>query len=370
MIRVLQVMGCMNRRGAETFIMNVYRKIDKTKVQFDFLVYEDQKQDYEDEILSLGGRVIHANCQTGIKGIKSISIIKRVINEYGPYKVIHAQTLFNICYAMLASKSFPKMLRISHSHNTKNRVATSAPVKLYEWFSSRIIRKYTQVMCACGEDAGVFLFGEKFKSNGIILKNGIDLNIFCYKDSNACDTIIKEYDLKDILVIGSVARFYAVKNHVFMVKVAQSLKQRGIKFKMLLVGDGELKSTIEALIIDHNLQNEVICTGQRSDINNLMHVFDAFLMPSYFEGNPVTLVEAQAAGTPCVITDNITDEIDMGLGLILKCSLADDPEKWADTLLEARKCRVSDTKQIKDKIALKGYDAQATADKLLDIYLR
>jgi len=362
-------MGCMNRRGAETFIMNVYRKIDRTQVQFDFLVYEEQKQDFEDEILSLGGRVIHKTCPSGIMGFKSIRIIKDVLRDYGPYKAIHAQTLFNICYAMLASLYFPPILRISHSHNTKNRVEVSFSVKCYEWFSMRIIRKYTQIMCACGKEAGEFLFGSKFKENGIILYNGIDLDLFCNKNINECNFIRHQYDLDGTLVIGSVARFYQVKNHEYMIKIAASLKAKGIKFKMLLVGEGELKESIIKQINDNNLKNEVICTGLRSDIQNLMHIFDVFLMPSYFEGNPVTLVEAQATGLPCVITDNITDNMDMGLGLIHKCKLSDSPEIWADAILESKTKRVFEPYIIRTAIRKKGYDAQDTADKLLNIYL-
>ena len=362
-------MGCMNRRGAETFIMNIYRKIDRTQVQFDFLVYEDQKQDYEDEIISLGGRVIHRPCQSGIMGIKSISIIKKVINEYGPYSVIHAQTLFNICYAMLAALSYPKMLRISHSHCTQNRVSPNILVRCYEWASLKIIRKYTQVMCACGEEAGEFLFGSEFKERGIVLSNGIDLGQFCNKDEAKCNEILKKLELENYLVIGSVARFFQVKNHEFMVKIACVLRSKGVKFKMLLVGEGELKEDIQKQINDCGLQNEVICLGVRSDISDLMHVFDVFLMPSYFEGNPVTLVEAQAAGLPCVITDNITENIDMGLQLINRCSLSDTPEAWAETILKASNSRVTDVKKIANNIRHKGYEAQSTADQLLNIYL-
>ena len=370
MIRVLQVMGGMNRRGAETFIMNVYRKIDRSKVQFDFLVYSNEKQDYEDEIESLGGRVIHMPCPTGIKGYKSVSLIRKVIRQYGPYKAIHAQTLFNICYSLLAAKSFPEIVRISHSHSTNNTLVSSLPQRAYEWASAKIIRHYTQIMVACGEEAGVFLFGDKFKQDGIVLNNGIDLDSHTVINENACNKIKRQYDLEGKLTIGSVARFFDVKNHTFMVQIAEVLKKNRTPFKLLFVGNGDLTEIIQKQVDDADLHDDVILTGLRSDIKDLMFTFDVFLMPSHFEGNPVTLVEAQATGLPCVITNVITDKMDMGLGLIKKCSLKETPDKWAEIIVKTAKCRCNDEQKIRKQISLCGYDAQATAQKLLNIYLK
>lgn len=368
MIRILQVMGGMNRRGAESFIMNIYRKIDRTHVQFDFLVYTNEKQDFEDEITTLGGRVIHMPCSSGIGALRSIPQIKRIIRTYGPYKAIHAHTLYNICYSMLAARSVPEMLRISHSHSTKNRLTAGFFQRAYEWMSRSIIRHYTQVMVACGENAGEFLFGSKFRKEGIILKNGVDLDKHCSHNENAIAAIKGAYGLTDKLVIGSVAHFYEIKNHVFMVEIAKALKSNGTKFKMLFIGRGGLIEKIRKNVIDCDLQNEVIFLGTRTDINDLMYCFDVFLMPSHFEGNPVTLVEAQAAGLPCVITNSITDEMDMGLGLIHKCSLSSSASQWTDTIVEAAKHRCMDENEIRKRIAACGYDAQITADQMQQLY--
>lgn len=370
MYRVLQVIGGMNRRGAETFIMNVYRKIDKTKVQFDFLVYSNEKQDFEDEIFSLGGRVIHMPCNVGFKSFLSVPKIKKVIRQYGPYKAIHVQTLLNSAWALLAAKNFPNMLRVTHSHCTHNAVNPNNIQRLYEKLALRIIRKYTQVMLACGEEAGAYLFGKKIKKSGIVMNNGIDLDIHTVKDMNAVVAIRKQYALDGKLVIGNVARFNEVKNHTFMIQIAIALKQKNVPFKMLLVGNGNLQYTIEKQIQDLNLSNEVVCTGLRSDIKDIMFAFDIFLMPSFFEGNPVTLVEAQAAGLPCVITDVITDKMDMGLGLIHRCSLKDTPSVWADAIIEASEHRVYVEQVIRQQLNQHGYDSQATADKLLMIFER
>ena len=370
MVRVLQVMGGMNRRGAETFIMNIYRKIDRTKVQFDFLVYTDEKQDYEDEIVRLGGRVIHMSCETGIKAFLSIPKFKRVISENGPYKIIHIQTLLNSVWPLLALPKNCSTVRMVHSHNTRNKVLMSGIESLYEKFSKNIIQSRTQIMVACGKGAGEYLFGEKFHNGGIVLNNGIDMDIHAVRNEHAVASIRKEYDLNDKLVIGSVARFNEVKNHPFMVKIAKALKDQGIDFRMLFVGNGDGENAIRQFVQENDIEQEIIFTGLRSDIPDLMFTFDVFLMPSHFEGNPVTLVEAQAAGLPCVITDNISKEMDMGLGLIKRCSLSDSADVWAEAILSISNNRCTNETLIRQKISSCGFDAQATADQLLSIYLK
>ena len=368
MIRVLQVMGGMNRRGAETFIMNIYRKIDRTKVQFDFLVYTDDKQDYEDEIVSLGGRVIHMPCETGIKAILSISKFKQVMSENGPYQIIHIQTLLNSMWPLLALPKSSSVVRIVHSHNTHNKSIMSGVQFLYEKMAKHVIRTRTQVMLACGVEAGEYLFGEKFCNEGIVLNNGIDLDIHAVCNKHAVAAIREKYDLNGKLVIGNVARFNEVKNHPFMVKIAQSLKKIGVPFRMLFVGNGDGEGVIRQLVKENDLEQEIIFTGLRSDISDLMFTFDVFLMPSHFEGNPVTLVEAQAAGLPCVISDVITEKMDMGLGLINKRSLQDAPTAWADAIICVSKSRCNDVDKIREQFRICGYDAQTTADKLISIY--
>lgn len=368
MIRVLQVMGGMNRRGAESFIMNVYRKIDRARVQFDFLVYTDEKQDFEEEIESLGGRVIHMPCETGVKAFLSIPKFRRIIQKMGPYKVIHIQTLLNSAWPLLAVPKGCGVVRMVHSHNTHNKPIMSGVERLYEIFAKYIIRTHTQVMAACGEEAGVYLFGQKFRKGGIVINNGIDLDIHAVRNENAVDAIRKEYCLYGQLVIGSVARFNEVKNHPFMVQIAKVLKDKGYAFRMLFVGNGDGEKGIRQLVHDNDLDREIIFTGLRSDISDLMFTFDVFLMPSHFEGNPVTLAEAQAAGLPCVISNVITDKMDMNLGLINKCSLKDAPSVWADTIIKASKNRCNDVGKIRERFCICGYDAQTTANKLISIY--
>lgn len=365
MKRVLQVTGGMNRAGAETMLMNVYRAIDRSGLQFDFLVYTDKKQDYENEIISLGGRVIHI---TEMNPINAAYKIWEVIKNYGPYIAVHAHTLHNNAFVMLAARHNKRILRISHSHNTQNNVNTSIAKKMYEKITKIIIRKYSQVWLACGEEAGEYLFGSEFQERGKVVNNGVNLSLFNHRDVR-CDLLVKELDLEGKLVIGSIARLAEVKNHVFMLEIARAMKEKQIPFKMILVGQGELKEQIQEKINEYKLDADVTLTGVRSDIPDLLQVFGVFLMPSLFEGNPVTLIEAQASGLPCVISDVITDKIDMGLDLISRCSLKDPAEKWCEQIIESAKMRCTDYDTIALKFIERKYDSNTVAQILTGFYL-
>ncbi len=364
MERVLQVTGGMNRAGAETMLMNAYRKIDRNKLQFDFLVYTDKKQDFEDEILELGGRVIHI---TGCKFYNYIIKINEVINKYGPYIAVHAHNLHNNAFIMLAAKKHKEILRISHSHNTTYGISNTLLTKFYIWITKKIIKKYSQVWCACGEEAGEYLFGKEFKKRGIVINNGIDLSEYNHR-SVECEKIVQKYNLKDNLVIGAIGRLMKVKNQSFMIKIAKKLKDMDIKFKMLIVGEGVMRVELENEIDRLNLNEDVLLLGLRSDISNLLQIFDVFIMPSYFEGNPVALVEAQASGLPCVVSDTITDKMDMGLELITRCSLNDNIDYWCDKLINSKCKRINDYKIIEEAFKKNLYDSISTARILYNIY--
>lgn len=156
----------MNRAGAETMIMNIYRHIDRSKLQFDFVVYSDEKQDYEDEIIQLGGSVIHIPIKRGIAMVKSIEAIRKILKTNGPYCAIHAATLFNSAYAMLASLFIPNLVRVVHSHSTSNKPKNSILDNLYESLSRLIIILVGQKFLACGEEAGKFLLGRDSHKRG------------------------------------------------------------------------------------------------------------------------------------------------------------------------------------------------------------
>jgi glycosyltransferase EpsF len=371
MKRILHVIGGMNRAGAETMIMNIYRAVDKTKFQFDFLVYSDAKQDYEDEIVALGGRVIHMPMAAGTLGLlKSVKKIRCILKSYGPYCAVHAATLHNSAFALIAAIGIKHCKKIVHSHSTQNVLNPNLITKLYNFITKKIIRTLGQEFIACGEEAGIYLFGEKlFKRSGVVINNSVDIDSF-YDVSHSNITQTKsEFGITNELVIGSVARFVEVKNHERMLKIAAELKRKNVRFKMLLIGRGDLEADMRKLSSDLGLDNVVLFLGVRSDIPLLMHVMDVFLMPSHFEGNPVTLIEAQTACLPSVISDIITPKIDLGLNLISRVSLADSDAVWADAIIRIKR-PVIDKTQLIDTLSKAGYELNANVKRLCDLYVK
>lgn len=370
MKRVLHIVGGMNRAGAETMIMNIFRVIDKTLFQFDFLVFNNDKQDYEDEIVKLGGRVIHMSVREGVAGgLKSIYNIRKIIKDYGPYCAIHAATLHNSAFALLASAGIKNLKRIVHSHNTYNTLNPALFKRIYNSVTKWIIRCMSDECIACGQEAGEYLFGkELFNRKGIVLNNSIDVDRFYDASPDSVVKLKTEFDIKDDeLVIGSIARICHVKNHRRMIETAFDLKKRGVPFKMIFVGRGDLEEELKDLAQKLDLEQNIIFAGVRSDIPVLMHTFDVFLMPSFFEGNPVTLIEAQASGLPAVISNVITEKIDLGLGLINRVSLEADNSCWVEKILSVRKATIpKDT--IKHSLSANGYDLNSNANLLCNLY--
>lgn len=370
MKKVLQVTAGMNRAGAETMIMNIYRHIDRSKLQFDFVVYSDEKQDYEDEIIQLGGSVIHIPIKRGVAMVKSIAAIRKILKTNGPYCAIHAATLFNSAYAMLASLFIPNLVRVVHSHNTRNTLKNSVLNRVYEFLSRLIITSIGQKFIACGEEAGKFLFGKKFTQKGLVLNNAIDVDLFYNTNEDAVARLRVELGISNsILVIGNVARLEEVKNHVKMIEIARQMKSRQIEFKMLFIGRGDLESKIREEIKRYGLEKEVLLLGIRSDVPDLLHTMDVLLMPSYFEGNPVSLIEAQAASVPCVISDIITDKIDMGIQLVSKVALGANADKWTDHILKVSKSAKPSKEQVVEGLRKHGYAINETTKLLTDIYM-
>ena len=364
MKRVLQIIDGMNRAGAETMLMNIYRTIDHSQVQFDFVIYRKERQDYEDEIEALGGRVLRISAKNPVRMTYEI---RKILKSEGPYIAIHSHTLLNNAFAMLAALGL-NVVRISHSHNTQSVVNESIIYRVYESITKLLIRIFSQKWLACGELAGYYLFGKAFVKRGKIINNSVDSKRFAEVNFDAVSAIREQYGLKEKLVIGNIGRLELVKNHAWQIEIAKVLKAQNVDFKMLFIGRGSLDNELCETIKKNGLQEQVLLLGVRSDIPELLHAMDVFLMPSYFEGNPVTLVESQAAGTPCVIADHITDEIDLHIGLCSRCSLNDNATVWAHECMEAKNKRIDDFDIIYNALCERGYNLKINTKTLLSEY--
>lgn len=360
-IRILHVFGRLNRGGAETMIMNLYRNMDRSKVQFDFVVHTDEECAYDSEIESLGGIIHHVPKYTGINHFQYKKVWRNFLKEHSCYKIIHSHVRSTASiYLRIAKKR--GLHTISHSHNTSSGKGVASMAKNIMQYQIRFI---ADNLFACSKGAGDWLFGKK--RNYIVLKNAIDTREFRFNEEMRQ---IKRDELKvqGKFVIGHVGRFDAQKNHDFLIDIFNAIHLKDEKAVLVLIGDGLLKKNVEEKINGYQLNNNVILTGVRTDIAELLQAMDVFLFPSLFEGLPVTLIEAQATGLPCVISDRITNEIVIEEELITFVSLKDAVEIWEDEVLKNKSIEVRKDMQIEIKNS--GYDIQTTAKWLQAFYLK
>ena len=368
--RVLHVLSGMNRGGAETMVMNLYRKMDRSKVQFDFLTYRNDPCAYDEEILSLGGRLFYVPSIGQSNPLTFVKNVRNTIKENGPFSAVHAHTDFQTGFIALAARLAGVQVRVCHSHNTSWKTGFNWKDRLQLMVFRRLILAYATELCACGEDAGRFLFGRSNmeRKRVHLLPNGIDLDLFSPAGQAADDEKKARGIASDRLIIGHVARFHEVKNHAFLLKLAVRLKKRGVRFQMVLAGDGPLREQMEEEARRLNLLSDVLFLGTEEHIHELMRTFDVFVMPSLYEGLPVVLVEAQASGLPCIISDTITEKVDTGLGLVKRVSLSKPMDIWAETIVRAAAAGRPKRELVKDTLAKLGYDARRNVGALMNLY--
>lgn len=304
-IIVAQVMGKWLGNGVESVIMNYYRHLDHSKVQFDFICDEDSTRIPYDEIKKLGGRVFLVPKYQNLP--KYLKALEKLFKE-NQYRIVHANLSTLSVFPLYVAKKVGVPIRIAHSHSTSN------PKEWKRNLIKNILRpfskRYATDYFACSELAGRYLFGNKAFDQGKvkIIHNAIDIEKFKF-DEVARKKLRKEFGIKDsTIVIGHVGRFVQTKNHTFLVDVFKKYHEKKPDSKLLLIGIGPLENQIKDKIRKLDLVDSVIFLGQRDDINKLYSVMDIFCLPSLYEGLPVVGVESQAAGLPIIFSNGVSHE--------------------------------------------------------------
>lgn len=361
-LRVLHVVVNMNRGGAETLIMNLYRNIDTEKVQFDFLTCKEGV--FDAEILAMGGKLhrIPYVTDTGHKGYQRD--LKGFFTANPEYKIVHSHMDKMSGLVLGAAKKAGVPVRIAHSHNTESEGGILT--KVYKWYAGNLINLHATDYYACSEAAARWLFKGKSKK-AFIMKNGIETDKFqfCQKTRKSIrDELMLD---KATFVIGHVGRFSPQKNHLYLIDVFASINQNIPDSVLLLAGDGPLKRKLKKKVEELKLDSKVMFLGVREDINKLLQAFDVFAFPSIHEGLPVTLVEAQGAGLPCFISKAITKEVNMGVGLVKHLSIK-DKASWIESIIGLRSNNQSRIIP-EDTLLKRGYDIRKTAEVIQSNYL-
>ena len=331
-IRVAQIMGKWLGGGVEAVVMNYYRHIDRTKIQFDFICDDDSTNIPYEEIESMGGKIILIPPYQ--KFFKYHKKLKRVLSE-GNYRIVHSHINTLSVFSLFVAKGANVPVRIAHSHSTTNKKEKKKNLM------KQVLRPFsklfaTHYMC-CSELAGRWLFGnrEYDKENVYLLNNAIDLDKFKY-DQEVRKEVRQELNINEnTLVIGHIGRFVDQKNHSFLIDIFKEVYKKNNDSILLLAGQGPKVEEIKEKVRAYNLQDNVVFLGQRSDANRLYQAFEVFLLPSLYEGLPVVGVEAQATGLLCLLSNDMTQETKV-LDTTVFLSI-DDEKEWANLLLNRYK---------------------------------
>lgn len=367
--RVLHVVGAMNRGGTETMLMNLYRNIDRDKVQFDFISFSEEEAHYDKEIENMGGKIIKLPKPSMLKPNKAISDISNTIKENGPYEVVHAHTLFNSGFAVKAAKKSHIKVRVTHAHTTLDN-ESSLIRKIYTKYMRNIINKNSTNLLACSNEAGKYLFGKDIlnKSNYTFFSNLIDYKSILNTKYEDIEKFKNDNDLNNKLVIGHVGTLKTSKNQKFLIEITHFLVNQNYNVKLLLVGDGSMRDELESLVNEYGIEENVIFTGVREDVDVILHSMDIFVFPSIYEGLGLVLLEAQAAGLPCLVSEAIQPEADLKMGLVEKLNLRDSIEAWSNKIIEMYDSKKIDKKTIRNAFDSSDYSTEKCINKLMDIY--
>ena len=367
-IRVLNLFTIMNRGGAETMVMNYYRSIDRTKVQFDFMVHRKEKGAYDDEIEALGGRIYRMSPIFPTKFGKYKKELKQFFDEHPEYQIVHSHMSELGYFAFKEARAHGVKCLICHAHNAPNFKSETVSEKIKDvmrWNFKHKIRPYTDHMFVCGMDAGKWLFGRRNRKKFIMMNNAVDAENFRW-DSTRAKHLRRKWKLDGKFVICNIGRFNTQKNHSFIIDIFNLIRRYNPNAVLLLAGDGDLMERTKMKVENLELTDCVQFLGVRPDINDILLVSDVFLFPSLYEGLPVTLVEAQASGIKCVISDTVPEDclITKNIDVV---PLSETTGVWADAVL-----KYADGYRRKDTcgtVAEKGFDIRENAAWLEEFYI-
>lgn len=358
-VRVLHVVTTMNRGGLETMLMNYYRHIDRQEVQFDFLEHRDAKSDYDQEILSLGGKIYR------LPKLNPFSIsyywkLNTFFREHQEYRIVHVHQDCLSSIVLKAAYQNHVPVRIAHSHSSSQDRNLKY---IFKRHYMKKIPKYATHLFACSKEAGDWMFlGKHYQ----IVRNAIDTKKFLFNERQRA-YMRKKLGISDSeLVVGHVGRFSFPKNHNFLIDIFNEMQKINENSILLLVGAGELEHSIKEKVNKMGLSQKVKFLGKRSDVNNLMQAMDIFIFPSNYEGLPVTLVEAQAAGLPIIKSDRVSSQCEI-TPYIYTLSLNSSSYEWANKAIQI--VNYSSRSNTLEDLIESHYDIYSNAVWLKNFYL-
>jgi len=358
--RVLQVVPSLSRNGGVAQMMwRVYRALDRHRLQFDFLTH-DTPDNFQDEVCSLGARVFRIETLGRLGPFSYVATIRRIIREQGPFAAVHVHTNYQAGIVGIAARLEKVDKRICHIQGTYITPRNRAMLPMY----LLLIRLGCNLRLACNEEAGRYYYGSH---EFVVVPNAIDFNEFKY-DGLKASAIRNELGLDSYeVVLGHVGRFTIEKNHRFSIDVLEEMRRTGANACLVLAGDGPLKRAIEKRVSAKGLAAHVKFLGVRPDVPALLAGLDVLLLPSLSEGQPSVVIEAQASGLPCLVSDGVTRSVDFGLGLLTFLPL-DSPADWVPSLRARHTGQRRQEPRIHEAFCRAGFDVHQSAKNLTALY--
>lgn len=372
-IRILQFPGSLSIGGVGSMLMNIYRNIDKERYHFDFCVVREITHEglFDREIEGNGSKIISLPGIRKIGVIKYIKQIKCILKENGPYDVVHVHSIFNGVFILIAAKLAGVKKRIYHVHSTCDLSLNTIPFsRIYKFITRYCINLLATNHIACGKEAAKYVYGEKYvnTNKALVINNALDLNVFhAYSIDRIIELRVMYRILEGTLVIGNAARFVRGKNQKLLIDIVFEIsKYRSVV--LLFAGDGETRKECEQHAMSLGIEDNVKFLGNVLDMTMFYNALDIFILPSLFEGLPVSCIEAQACGIPCLQADTITIESDMGLGLLFLFNLNNEIKSVVDICEQIENSRVLDNILLSSALKNKGYAIDETVNVISKIY--
>lgn len=356
--RVLHVFGTLNRGGAETLVMNIYRNIDRSKIQFDFVVHHEDEGAYEEEVRKLGGKVYRVPNYRGTNHFAYKKAWDKLLKDHPEYKIIHCHKESIVALVMDEANKNGR-IAIAHSHNTQNIPGFKG--KVMDVLNKNVDAK-ADYRFACSVDAGYRMFGRD--KDFTVIDNGIEVENFSYNPEIRAK-IREKLGFSDKKVLGHIARFNKQKNHSFLIDIFADLIKEDDDYLLVLAGVGDLKEEIEKKVKDFGIEDKVIFLGSIGYVNELLQAIDIFILPSLYEGLAVSTIEAQAAGLKCLLADTI-DKNSKITDLVEFIPIDGGTRPWIEEIQKALPYQREDTSEMIKKA---GFDIRETAERLSEFYL-
>lgn len=360
-IRVLHILGIVAGGGVESVIMNYYEHIDRNKVQFDFIVHNDNKIDITQRVEAMGGKVFKVTPYYKNPIAFTYGIYKVIKKHH--YRIIHSNMNTLSAFPLFAAWVADAPVRILHNHSTSSPGETKR--NFMKYILRPLARLFANYYLACSRLAGEWMYGKKMMDSGkvTVINNAIDLKKYAFNSAKR-KALREKLGLTNEFVIGHVGRFMYQKNHDFLIDIFKEISQNCSSAILLLIGDGPLRQVIEKKVEMLGLKNQVKFLGLRNDVQDLYNVMDIFILPSHYEGLPVVGVEAQANGLPCFFSTEVTKEINLThTAHFLK--LDSGPSKWGEVILFEKPIRNMEATK---EMSRAGFEIQNCANKITRFY--